>query len=235
MSGQTSGDSIATAGTGPRPVATRSVVDVEVPLGARPSKRWLDLALLTVSAPLWIPLMGLLALAVKLEGSGPVFFRHERIGFQGRVFCVWKFRSMVADAATVLQEHLDANPDAAKEWNANYKLKNDPRITRLGRFLRKSSLDELPQLFNVITGEMSLVGPRPIVEEEAARYGSRYEHYLEARPGLTGLWQISGRNDTTYDQRVRLDSRYVRDASLSLDLLIIVRTVGVVLRRTGAY
>lgn len=164
-----------------------------------------------------------------------VFFGHERIGRGGKPFKCYKFRSMVPDAEKVLEELLRNDPAAREEWAREFKLKNDPRITSVGAFLRKTSLDELPQLWNVLKGEMSLVGPRPVVAEEIERYGQQAQHYMQARPGMTGLWQVSGRNDIDYDSRVYLDTWYVKNWSLWSDIVILLRTVRVVLGRDGAY
>jgi undecaprenyl-phosphate galactose phosphotransferase len=180
------------------------------------------------------PLLLLIAMLVKLDG-GPVLFGHTRIGRGGRSFKCLKFRSMVPDSQTVLARVLRDDPAAAAEWAQSFKLRRDPRVTRIGRVLRASSLDELPQLLNIIRLDMSLVGPRPIVAAEAARYGRDIVHYEAVRPGLTGLWQISGRSDTSYEERVRLDTEYVRAWSIWRDITIIVRTVPAVLRSRGAY
>ncbi len=181
------------------------------------------------------PIFLIIAIAIKLDSKGPVFFAHERIGRGGKLFKCYKFRSMRQDAQQVLQELLANDPLAKAEWDKDFKLKNDPRITRLGRFLRATSLDELPQIFNVLKGEMSLVGPRPIVEKEIERYGEGYREYKAVRPGLTGLWQTSGRNDVSYADRVRLDTWYAKNWTLWLDIIILWRTVKVVLGRDGAY
>ncbi|EKF18452.1 sugar transferase [Nitratireductor pacificus pht-3B] len=164
-----------------------------------------------------------------IHDGGPVIYRHRRIGRGGRPFDCFKFRTMRRDADRVLAELLSADPCARREWEQQHKLRNDPRIHRLGRFLRMSSLDELPQFFNVLRGEMSIVGPRPIVEAEIPRYGERIYDYLSMTPGITGLWQVSGRSDTSYQHRVDLDSRYRETCSLLLDLKIICRTVIVLL------
>jgi len=180
------------------------------------------------------PLLLLLALAVASDG-GPALFGHRRVGAGGRPFKCWKFRSMVVDAEAALARTLANDPEARREWQRDFKLRRDPRVTRLGRFLRKSSLDELPQLFSVITGKMSLIGPRPIVADEVERYGAGFADYTACRPGITGLWQVSGRNDIDYAERVAIDRRYLRSWSFAGDMAILVRTVGVVLRRNGAY
>src|SRR3546814_118230 len=161
---------------------------------------------------LFAPLMALIFLIVKLDG-GPAFFGHTRIGKDGRAFTCWKFRSMVADSEEVLEEVLRRDPAARAEWNRDFKLSNDPRITVIGAFLRKSSLDELPQVFNVLKGDMSLVGPRPIVAAEVPRYRQYIQDYFRCRPGITGLWQVSGRNDLDYERRVQIDSGYARGRS----------------------
>lgn len=181
---------------------------------------------------LFLPLIGLLWALVRMDG-GPGFFAHQRIGRGGVAFGCLKLRSMVPDAGARLAAHLAADPAARAEWAATRKLAKDPRITRLGRFLRETSLDELPQLWNVLRGEMSLVGPRPVPADELTLYGPAAARYLSVRPGLTGLWQVSGRNGTGYAARIRLDEAYVASLSLPGDLTILWRTLGVVLRRTG--
>ena len=180
-----------------------------------------------------LPFMILVALCVLLDG-GPVFFAHPRIGRNGKSFRCYKFRTMVTDADRVLESVLKENPAAAAEWAGTHKLKNDVRITPIGRFLRASSMDELPQLFNVIRQDMSLVGPRPIVSQEVEKYGDQIGSYYTAKPGLTGMWQISGRSDTTYAQRVALDTWYVNNWSFRLDIEILLKTVPAVFRRSGA-
>ena len=162
-------------------------------------------------------------------------FAHPRIGRNGRPFNCLKFRSMVVNAKEVLVELLASNEDARREWNRDFKLRNDPRITPLGHFLRKSNLDELPQLFNVLKGDMSLVGPRPIVHEEVDRYGDKFAYYKATRPGMTGLWQTSGRNDLSYAERVDLDVRYVRNWSLWQDIVALLRTFPLFVKRNGVY
>ncbi|MEY4984569.1 MAG: hypothetical protein RIR62_2835 [Pseudomonadota bacterium] len=184
---------------------------------------------------LLLPLLLLVAVLVWLDDPGPVLFSHPRVGRGGRVFRCLKFRTMVRNGDEVLSRHLDSHPEAAREWDAQRKLRHDPRVTPLGRALRKSSIDELPQLFNVLRGDMSLVGPRPIVEAEARYYGAAMRDYTSVRPGLTGLWQVGGRSDTSYAERVRLDQAYVRSRSLWLDLRIILRTVVVVVKGRGSY
>lgn len=182
-----------------------------------------------------IPLVVVIAVLIYFDSPGPVVFAHKRIGKDGVSFNCYKFRTMCCDAQEVLTRYLADNLEAKKEWERDFKLKNDPRVTRIGSFLRKTSLDELPQLFNVLKGEMSLVGPRPIVKEEIAKYGEYIQDYYLVRPGLTGLWQVSGRNDVDYANRVQMDSWYVQNWSLSLDIVMLLKTIKVVIRRDGAY
>jgi exopolysaccharide production protein ExoY len=196
-------------------------------------KRWFDLAGALAALLLLMPLFCLIALAIKLWDGGPVFYRHSRVGLKGTAFNCLKFRSMVINADEVLARHLAANSEAADEWQKNHKLKRDPRITPLGESMRKTSIDELPQLLNILKGEMSFVGPRPIVTEEVQKYGSAIEHYLRARPGLTGPWQVSGRNDLDYATRVALDRGYVLNWSFWRDLTIIAKTARVVVAARG--
>jgi undecaprenyl-phosphate galactose phosphotransferase len=200
----------------------------------RRAKRAFDLVVGGLLFVLVAPLFGLLCWQVARTGR-PVFYRHERIGRGGRPFGCLKFRTMVPDAAAVLAAHLAARPAARAEWQQDRKLKDDPRITRIGAWLRRTSLDELPQLLNVLRGEMSLVGPRPVVAEELARYGDNIVYYVESTPGLTGLWQVSGRNDLDYRRRVHLDCWYVKNWSLWCDLVILIKTPRAVLRGNGAY
>ncbi|WP_435372095.1 sugar transferase [Sinorhizobium meliloti] len=193
-------------------------------------KRALDIAVASTALVLALPLMIVAALLIKITSGGPVLFAHRRVGFNGKPFDCYKLRTMVEGAEQILQEHLARDPRATEEWRQTQKLKNDPRITLLGQLLRKSSFDELPQLVNVLRGEMSCVGPRPIVADELPRYGSMAGEYLRTRPGLTGLWQISGRNDVDYAHRVGLDAQYVRNWSLWNDLVILAWTVVTVMR-----
>lgn len=198
----------------------------------RYGKRAFDLALALVMLPVLAPLIAALAIAVRRDG-GPGLFGHMRIGQDGVMFRCWKIRTMVADSETRLAAYLDANPEARAEWERDHKLSNDPRVTPLGRFLRKTSLDELPQLWNVLKGDMSFVGPRPIVLAELAKYGSYQAAYLAMKPGVTGLWQVSGRNDVTYEERVLMDVDYMGRISLPLDVQLIAKTALAVLHRTG--
>jgi exopolysaccharide production protein ExoY len=192
-------------------------------------KRALDIAVAVTALALLAPVMALVAAAIALTIGRPVIFAHTRVGLGGETFRCFKFRSMVLNGDEVLKRHLAANPAAAREWNETRKLRDDPRVTPLGRILRKTSLDELPQLFNVLRGEMSCVGPRPIVAAELERYGSRAGHYLRVRPGLTGLWQVSGRSQLGYRERVKLDCVYVRRWSLGLDIALLFWTIPAVL------
>lgn len=202
---------------------------------AQALKRIFDIVSALVLIILALPFAVVIALAIVLETPGPVFFGHTRIGRGNRRFRLWKFRSMVVNSEDVLRAYLEKRPDLATEWNATHKLKDDPRVTRVGRFLRRRSLDELPQMWNVLRGDMSLIGPRPIVEDEIPKYGAAFDLYRRVRPGLTGLWQVSGRSDTSYRKRIELDSRYIRSWSIWLDLRVIWKTVGVILRAHGAY
>jgi exopolysaccharide production protein ExoY len=189
---------------------------------------------LAVWATALTPVMVALALLVRADG-GPVLFRQRRIGAGGRPFMCLKYRTMRTDAEAQLQQLLARDPEARASWESDFKLRVDPRITRFGSLLRQTSLDELPQLFNVLKGDMSLVGPRPIVAAEVPRYGRAIREYLNCRPGVTGLWQVSGRNDVDYPTRVKLDQTYARNWSLVADVGILFRTVRVVLLRSGAY
>ena len=197
-------------------------------------KRLFDLLTASSLLVLLSPVMLVLAALVKRDG-GPAFFGHTRVGQNGQPFQCYKFRSMVVNSQEVLTELLSNNAEARAEWEKDFKLKNDPRVSRIGHILRKTSLDELPQLWNVIKGEMSLVGPRPVVKAELERYGEDVSYYLEAKPGVTGLWQVSGRNDVDYETRVYLDAWYVKNWSLWTDISILFKTIGVVFFRQGAY
>jgi Undecaprenyl-phosphate galactose phosphotransferase WbaP len=199
------------------------------------AKRTLDLLAAVLGGLLLLPVFALLAALIRLTSAGPVFYAHDRIGRDGRRFRAWKFRTMVRDADDVLRRHLRMNPELRAEWIRDQKLRDDPRVTTVGKLLRRTSMDELPQIWNVILGDMSFVGPRPIVQAEVERYGLRYSLYKKVRPGLTGLWQVSGRNNTTYDERVAFDEYYVRNWSVWLDLHILAETVKVVLTGDGAY
>ena len=201
---------------------------------ARLTKRLFDTLVAALLLLVLSPMMLLIALLLKLEG-GSVLFAHQRIGKNGRKFDCYKFRSMVPNAEQQLQNLLQHNAHLKAEWDKEHKLKDDPRISRMGDFLRRTSLDELPQLFNVLKSEMSLVGPRPIVQDELQKYGLEKSYYLMVRPGMTGLWQVSGRNDVDYETRVYLDAWYVKNWSLWYDLAILFKTIKVVFGRNGAY
>ena len=203
--------------------------------GARLLKRILDVTVAALLLILALPLGAAIALAILVENRGPVFFAHTRIGKGKRRFRLWKFRSMVVDADAMLKRHLRAHPDDLAEWREMHKLKDDPRVTRVGRWLRRSRLDELPQLISVLRGEMSMVGPRPIVEEEIAKYGPVFPLYVQVLPGLTGLWQISPHTHTSYRERTELDMKYMRERTLWMDLLVLLKTVRVVIFGRGAY
>lgn len=217
------------------PIPRGHGVATDTPVVGGYAKRSFDLSAAFIAIALLLPLICLIALAIRLSDGGPAFFRHRRIGRSGIPFDCFKFRTMAVNSDDVLRHHLAANHEAAQEWSATRKLKNDPRITALGAALRKTSVDELPQLFNIVKGEMSLVGPRPIVAAEVSKYGDRITHYFSARPGLTGKWQVSGRNDVDYESRVKLDCGYVENWSFWQDLSIIIKTVGVVVSSRGCY
>lgn len=196
----------------------------------RAIKRLIDVSAVVLVAPIVLPLVAALAVVVRRDGAG-AFYVQDRVGQHGRIFRMWKLRSMVADADMRIATHLEQDPAARDEWRRTQKLRCDPRITEFGRFLRSSSLDELPQLWNVLRGDMSLVGPRPMMTSQQAMYpGSAY---YALRPGITGMWQTEGRNETTFAARAEYDAAYERSLSLGTDLRILARTVGVVLRRTG--
>jgi Undecaprenyl-phosphate galactose phosphotransferase WbaP len=198
-------------------------------------KRGLDLVLVVCLSLLLLPLLLVIAAAVWLSSPGPILFSHRRIRRHGEFFTMWKFRTMCINSGEVLEQYLAAHPEARAEWRRTHKLKSDPRVTRVGRFLRRTSLDELPQLWNVMNGSMSLVGPRPIVAAEVEKYGEYFNDYCAVKPGVTGLWQVSGRSELTYPQRVRLDSRYSKEWSLRGDAKILMRTWSSVVNRDGAY
>jgi lipopolysaccharide/colanic/teichoic acid biosynthesis glycosyltransferase len=207
---------------------------VEYAVGGQ-TKRLFDVVFALYLLLLTLPLFIIVTVVLKVTDPGPVIYRHVRIGLWGRRFTCFKLRTMVVDAENGLEALLNDNASMRAEWERSQKLIKDPRVTRVGRFLRESSLDELPQLINVMRGEMSLVGPRPIVPSEMSHYGDRLGSYVSARPGLTGAWQISGRSDCGYDKRVELDANYVSDWRFSTDLSILVRTVGAVIERKGSY
>ncbi len=203
--------------------------ELPVPIGGA-GKRAMDIAIATCAIIALSPLAIMVALLVLVTMGRPVLFIQNRVGFGGRTFPCMKFRSMVSDAGARLEAHLATNPDAALEWKTSQKLTNDPRVTWLGQMLRKSSLDELPQLVNILLGHMSCVGPRPITPSEVLRYGRHAAEYVKVRPGLTGLWQVSGRSSASYKRRVTLDCVYVRRQSALADIVILLKTPPAVLR-----
>jgi exopolysaccharide production protein ExoY len=204
------------------------------PLGGI-TKRGFDIADTSLALLFLSPIFLLIAALVKASDGGNVFYGHRRVGHNGRSFHCLKFRTMRTDGDRVLQAYLKANPDAYEEWRTTRKLKHDPRVTTVGAVLRKLSLDELPQLMNILRGEMSIVGPRPVVEDELELYESAASYYLQTRPGLTGLWQVSGRNDVSYSARVAFDTEYVRTWSLIKDMLIVAKTIPAVCASRGSY
>jgi exopolysaccharide production protein ExoY len=195
-----------------------------VPLGGAP-KRIMDIAIALCAMILLLPLLVIITGLIKLTMGGPTIFAHPRVGYNGKLFKCYKFRTMVCNAEEALHLHLANDPKAAEEWHRTRKLRRDPRVTVLGHLLRKSSLDELPQLINVLRGDMSCVGPRPIVVEELQQYGANSEDYFKARPGLTGVWQVSGRSNVNYPRRVALDCAYIRNWSIWGDIIILAKTV----------
>jgi len=198
-------------------------------------KRGLDVLLIVLASPLLLLLVGAIALAIRIGSPGPVFFSHRRIRRHGAFFTMWKFRTMCVNSSEILDDHLAADPAARAEWRKTHKLKHDPRVTRVGQFLRRTSLDELPQLWNVLTGSMSLVGPRPIVAAEVEKYGEHFADYCLVKPGITGLWQVSGRSGCDYSERVQLDRHYAHHWSLLTDVKILARTLPSVIHQDGAY
>ncbi len=194
------------------------------------AKRAMDVVISATALLLLSPLMLIVAILVGLSMGSPVIFSQRRVGYGRRTFVCYKFRTMVVDGDRVLREHLARNPDAAREWRESRKLRHDPRVSCLGHILRKSSLDELPQLFNVLRGDMSCVGPRPLVEEELPNYGAYGRECLSAKPGLTGIWQVSGRSSCSYSRRIALDRAYIRRWSIWLDILILIKTVPAILK-----
>ncbi len=204
------------------------------PVGLR-SKRVIDIAFALSGLVLLAPLFLLCYIAIKLSSPGPVFFGHKRVGFNGKTFGCLKFRTMVPNAEQRLREFLESDPAASAEWASCRKLRFDPRITAIGAILRKTSLDELPQLFNVLAGDMSIVGPRPVPADELALYRENARDYLTCRPGITGLWQVSGRSSTTYSRRIAYDTFYSRNWSLALDTKIIVLTLPSLLNSDNVY
>ncbi len=198
-------------------------------------KRCIDMGLVLLALPVLLPILAMVSLCVRLSSPGPIFFSHRRIRRNGAFFPMWKFRTMCNNSAEVLEDYLRRHPEARAEWRSTHKLRHDPRITRIGASLRRYSLDELPQIWNVLTGRMSLVGPRPIVAAEVEKYGSSFACYCRVKPGITGLWQVSGRSNLSYEQRVHLDCEYVNQWSLMLDLKILAKTFRAVFMQQGAF
>ena len=218
-------------------VRSRNSIDVLAPAWPRPvggmRKRCLDVCLASIAIVVLSPVLLLSAVAVFCASRDQIIFRHRRVGFQREVFDCFKFQTMVRDSEQVLRDYLASHPAAYAEWNTTRKLHNDPRVTPLGRVLRRTSVDELPQLLNVIKGDMSLVGPRPIVEQELSRYGQRRDTYLACRPGITGVWQVNGRSHATYRKRVACDSYYGTHWSLLLDVQIMAQTLVMIMTSRG--
>ena len=198
-------------------------------------KRGFDIFLVLLCSPVLLLIFATIAAAIRIGSPGPIFFSHRRIRRHGAFFSMWKFRTMCVNSAQVLEDYLDAHPQARVEWRKTHKLRHDPRVTPVGNFLRRTSLDELPQLWNVLTGSMSLVGPRPIVAAEVEKYGPFFADYCLVKPGVTGLWQVSGRSHTSYPERVQLDRRYAHNWTLLGDLKILVKTLSSVVNQDGAY
>lgn len=198
-------------------------------------KRIFDIVATVCGGILILPILGIIAILIYLDSPGPIVFGHKRVGQGGKSFSCYKFRSMVPNAQEALEQYLKDNLAAREEWERDFKLKDDPRVTRIGKFLRKTSLDELPQLWNVLVGDMSLVGPRPIVRDEIVKYGDYINDFYLVPPGITGVWQVSGRSDTTYEERVLMDSWYVHNWSVWIDIVYLLKTVLAVAKSKGAY
>jgi lipopolysaccharide/colanic/teichoic acid biosynthesis glycosyltransferase len=198
-------------------------------------KRFGDIFLVLILMPAILLVVGVVSAVVMMSSPGPVFYSHRRIRKGGAFFSMWKFRTMCVNSAEVLEDYLAQHPEARVEWNKTHKLREDPRITRIGVFLRRYSLDELPQLWNVLMGQMSLVGPRPIVAAEVEKYGECFDCYCRVKPGLTGLWQVSGRSELSYEARVALDCQYVERWSLAKDFVILLKTFASVVNQDGAF
>lgn len=194
-------------------------------------KRIMDVILSTIGLIILLPVFLIIAIAIKIESKGPVFFKHTRIGKNGKIIKIYKFRSMVQNAEDLIKRF---TPEQMKEYKENYKLINDPRITKVGKFLRKTSLDELPQIINILKGELSIIGPRPVVQEELEKYGDNAAKFLSVTPGLTGYWAANGRSDTTYEQRMEMELFYVDNLSIKLDLKIFFKTILSVIKKEGA-
>ena len=194
-------------------------------------KRIMDAVLSTIGLVVLSPVFAIIALAIKIESKGPVFFKHTRIGEKGKIIKLYKFRSMVENAEDLIKTF---TPEQMKEYKENYKLTDDPRITKIGKFLRKTSLDELPQLINIIKGELSIIGPRPVVQDELEKYGTDAEKFLSVTPGLTGYWAANGRSSTSYEERMKMELFYVDNLSLKLDIQVFFKTIISVIKKEGA-
>ena len=194
-------------------------------------KRFMDVILATIALGVLSPIFLIIAIAIKIESKGPVFFKHTRIGKNGKIIKLYKFRSMVINAEELIKSF---TPEQMKEYKENYKLTNDPRITKIGKFLRKTSLDELPQLLNIIKGDLSIIGPRPVVTDELEKYGANTEKFLSVTPGLTGYWAANGRSCTTYEQRMQMELYYIDNLSLKMDVKVFFKTIEAVIKREGA-
>ena len=194
-------------------------------------KRFMDVILATIALVVLSPIFLIIAIAIKIESKGPVFFKHARIGKNGKIIKLYKFRSMVMNAEKLIKSF---TPEQMKEYKENYKLTNDPRITKIGKFLRKTSLDELPQLFNIIKGDLSIIGPRPVITDELKKYGTNTEKFLSVTPGLTGYWAANGRSCTTYEQRMQMELYYIDNLSLKMDIKVFFKTIEAVIKREGA-
>ena len=194
-------------------------------------KRIIDVVLASIALVVLSPIFLIIALAIKLESKGPVFFKHTRIGKDGKIIKLYKFRSMVTNAEELIKAF---TPEQMKEYKENYKLTNDPRITKVGKFLRKTSLDELPQLLNIIKGDLTIIGPRPVIAEELKKYGTNTEKFLSVTPGLTGYWAANGRSCTTYEQRMQMELYYIDNLSLKMDVKVFFKTIEAVIKREGA-
>ena len=198
-------------------------------------KRLMDVTAILITMPIVLPVVIILAIMTKCTSKGPIFYGHKRIGKNGKEIKCWKFRSMCVNSQEILEQILANDPVRRAEWEKDRKFQDDPRVTKFGKFLRKTSLDELPQLFNILFGDMSLVGPRPVTEPELVKYGKYKDYVLSVVPGLTGLWQVSGRSDTGYEERISFDTYYIQNWSIWLDIWILIKTVWVVLKGKGAY
>ncbi len=194
-------------------------------------KRFFDIVLASIGMIVLSPIFLIISLAIKLESKGPIFFKHTRIGKDGKIIKIYKFRSMVNNAEDMIKEF---TPEQMKEYRENYKLTNDPRITKVGKFLRKTSLDELPQLINIIKGDLSIIGPRPVVSDELKKYGTNTRKFLSVTPGLTGYWAANGRSCTSYEQRMQMELFYIDNLSLKMDIKVFFKTIEAVIKREGA-